>query len=250
MLKKLMPDIMPELMNIEAKTHHFLKSNIRMLQNQKLTIGQEHLWLPLLCICSAKTIRNSYTKTLKLAEIFHLLSYATQLHCSLPDKNNNDKTDNLDMKYNILTGDLLYSRIYYNICKHGLQQYLMPLSTLISRLHESFILHDSYGWYYGYEIKAYALLGESACFLGAYSASEGHCRLQAIKEYGYHLGILQGAYHTGKNIAEYYSSWQYCWYNLEELMVSDKHYFEIILNELGAKWRIEKPFVTRECIVL
>lgn len=250
MLKKLIPDIMPELMNIEAKTHQFLKNNIRILQNKRITIGQEHLWLPLLCICSAKTINNPNIKTLKLAEIFYLLSYATQLHCSSQDKTKTDTKDNADIKITVLTGDLLYSRIYYNVCKYGLHQYLLPLSTVISRLHECFILHDTYDWYYGYEIKPYTLLSESSCFLGAHSASEGNCRLQAIKEYGYHLGILLGAYHTGKNIAEYYSSWQFCWYNLEELMAADKHYFEIILSELGEKWNIEKPVVTREYVVL
>lgn len=249
MLKKLIPDIMPELLNIEAKTQHFLVNNLGILPDNKLTVDERHLWLPLLCLCSAKSMRNSNLKTLRLAEIFYLLSYATELHCSLSNKNTKIGLDKTKEKNNILIGDLLYSRIYHNLCKYGLSQYLLPLSTLLSHLHESYILHDTYGWYYGHEIKAYALLGESACFIGANSASGEKKRLLAMKEFGYHLGILDGALQTEKNIAEYYSSWLFCWHILEELNDTDREYFTIILKELGAKWKTEKPLLSIKSIV-
>ncbi|PKM86645.1 MAG: hypothetical protein CVU87_11535 [Firmicutes bacterium HGW-Firmicutes-12] len=247
MLKILMPDIMPEFMAIEAKNNHFIKLNIGKLHDVRSMLENEkHLWMPLLCILSAKIIKDVTIKTYQLAEIFHLLSYASQLHWSLPENNKDSKED---MKIDVLSGDLIYSRIYSNICQYGLQPYLLPFSNLISAMNESLILRDFSRENDDYEIRVFASLTESACYLGGSSASNNQLDLNVLKEFGYHLGILKSVYDKGKNIDEHYSSWQNCWDRVEEIKTSKRHCFEKILRHMGEEWEIDKPVLIQERVI-
>ena len=176
MLTKLFHKFLPELTAIEARTYKIIKKGTGNASYPGMCqFGKENLlWLPGLCLLSAKTAKDTNVKVVQLAGILHLLSLASHLHWSLPEE-----ADLAEMKcriqYPILVGDLLYSRVYTDVCQHGLQQYLTPLTSLIGSIHEELVLKDMKKQHnlpeQPHEIRIFAMMSESACFLGAHSVA-------------------------------------------------------------------------------
>jgi|GEM_PF-2620200 len=254
MLTKLIYKFMPELTAIEARTYKIIKKGTgNVLYQGRYTLNKENLlWLPGLCLLSAKIAKDTNVKVVQLAGVLHLLSIASHLHWTLPEK-----TDLIEMKhqiqYPILIGDLLYSKVYADICQHGLQQYLTPLTSLIGSIQEELVLKDMKEQNnlpkLPHEIKIFAMMSESACFLGAHSVAGNNFITEKLREIGFHLGQLKAVAERGADISCYLSSWDACWKLLECLSDDkDREQFQHILQNLGSKLGLGRPPLL-ECIV-
>lgn len=152
---------MSELSAIEKNTRQFLDKYASLSGGDVFDCADKpDLWLPALCLISAKTAGDINEKIIHLAEIFYLLATAFRLHSALPQDGPVGRkfTD----RHLLLTGDLLYSQVYYKIIYFGLSHYLLFFTDLISGMHEQIVMQE-----YG---QAHAMLYEAACFLGADAA--------------------------------------------------------------------------------
>lgn len=254
MLTELLYGFMPELAAIEARTNRIIKKSTgNILYEEKKQLNKGNLlWLPGMCMLSAKAARDTNVKVVQLAGILHLLGFASNLHWSLPEDTESSKIKQ-QIQYLILVGDLLYSRVYTDICQHGLQQYLTPLTSLISSIHEELLLKDMKKQHnlpeQPHEIKIFAMMSESACFLGAHAVAGNTYITDKLREIGFHLGLLKAAAEAGANISCYLSSWYTCWELLDCLSDEKaRQQYQHILLCLGRKWGFERPPLM-ECIV-
>lgn len=153
---------MSELSIIEKNTRQLLDKYASLPDSLGVLLypNASDLALPALCLVSAKAVGDMNGKIIHLAEIFCLMGMAFRLHCGLPKAGLSGDED--AARHSLLVGDLLYSQVYYNICRNGLSNYLLYFTHLISGLHESVLRRE--------EGRAQAMLHEAACFLGADAA--------------------------------------------------------------------------------
>lgn len=190
MRRCLIPELKKQLQSIEHRNLQILEQRIPLFDHKtRLLLSREtHLWLPCLCLLSAQAAAGINAKALRLAGLFHLLSYGTELHWSVPEENNREKQ-------RILWGDLVNTQIYIDICSYGLEEYLPHFSSLISGIHEHLASARLKGQEaitaQEHEIKAFALMSESACYLGAHVSTGNTSMIESLKEAGYQLGIIR-----------------------------------------------------------
>jgi len=254
MLKQAIHTFLPELTAIESKTHRILAKNagFAFIEDNYPLDRENRLWLPACCLLSAKLVKDVNIKAVQLAGILHLLNYASRLHWILPD-GEGKSADRQKTQMTILAGDLLYSQVYFDICRYGLKQYLAPLTSLIKSIHEEMALMDHSRKQNRpmrrHEIKIYALASGSACFLGAHAALGSKFLTEKLREIGYHLGVLRGVSETGEAMDEYISSWKQCWDHLRVLPASpERDIFSGMLLCLGEKWGLQQPSLLEGCL--
>lgn len=254
MLKHVIHSFLPEITAIESRTRQFLRKNaIEGLFSREMTENRENrLWLPALCLLAAKTAKGTNSKVVQLAGILHVLDYASCLHWSLPD-NTGQQDAKKDIQYPILVGDLLYSRVYMDICRFELQQYLSPLASLISAIHEELVMRDLKKMenisHLPHEIKIFALMTESACYLGAHSAAGNTVITEKLREFGYHLGMVRAVWDIDTDIEPYLHNWHKCWELLGFLPAGmERDMLQQILYFMGNKWQLEKPVLLKGAI--
>ncbi|MCR4442187.1 MAG: hypothetical protein QHH10_08015 [Peptococcaceae bacterium] len=254
MLKQAVLAFLPELTAIESKTRRILTKNagFAFIEENYPLDRENRLWLPACCLLSAKLVRDTNIKVVQLAGILHLLNYASRLHWMLPGSDG-ASGEKQKTKLTILAGDLLYSQVYYDICRYGLKQYLSPLTSLIKSIHEEMVLMDYSKQQHlpvrRHEIRIYALISGSACFLGAHAAAGSTYITEKLREIGYHLGILRGVSETGEPVTEYLTNWQQCWDHLQLLPASpERDIFSGMLLYLGEKWGLQQPSLLKGCM--
>lgn len=238
MLTELLAGFMPELTAIDARTFNIVrKSTGNRFNEEKYYPNRVNLlWLPGMCLLAAKAAKDTNARVVRLAGILHMLGLASHLHWSLAEDTELNKMKQ-EIQYPILVGDLLYSRVYTDICRHRLQQYLMPLTSLVGSIHEELLLKGMES-----QIKIYAMMGESACYLGAHAAEGDAFVMDILREIGYHLGLLKGVAEWGASVSRYLSDWYACW-ELSEGLPDEKtrQQYQYILLELGRIWGLRKP---------
>ena len=247
MLTELLAGFMPELTAIDARTFNIVrKSTGTMFNEEKYHPNRVNLlWLPGMCLLAAKAAKNTNARVVRLAGILHMLGLASHLHWSLAEDTELAKMKQ-EIQYPILVGDLLYSRVYTDICRYRLQQYLMPLTSLVGSIHEELMLKDTENRRdlsdRSHEIKIYAMMSESACYLGAHAAAGDTFATDILREIGYHLGLLRGVAERGANISRYLSDWYACW-ELSEGLPDEKtrQQYQHILLYLGRRWGLRRP---------
>lgn len=190
MCRCLIPELKKLLQAIEHRNLQVLEKRNPLFDHKtRLICSREtHLWLPCLCLLSARVAAGINTKALQLVGLFHLLSYGTELHWSVPKENNREKQ-------RILWGDLVNTQIYIDICSFGLEEYLPYFSSLISGIHEHLAMARLKGQEtltaQEHEIKAFAMMSESACYLGAHVSTDNSFVIENLKKAGYQLGIIK-----------------------------------------------------------
>lgn len=240
MLEKVIIKFMPEITKIKARNYHVLKKNSGfLLHSSSFSLEAEsHLWLPVLCLASAKTAREPNALTLQLAGSLHLFSLATQLHWSISDDETNPPNDG--NKYSILMGDLLYSLACAEISRPALQPYLPTFADMIYRVHLEKLRRDLSADEYGGLFAHPAIminLGETACLWGARSVCENACITEMPRKLGACLGQLRA--HWERNplgIPEpevWYQAWDIC---ARIPSAEGRAVFRTILGTLGEKW--------------
>lgn len=252
MLEEAVLEFVPEISIIKAKSQKALHSKAGYVPNLLVSkkIPDDHLWLPVLSLISAKTLKESNTRIIHLATGMQLLYFATRIHWAVPEDQDCLKLKE-QIQYPILLGDLLYSRFYATICKYELDQYLGYLATLIENIHQEHVLRIEKRKQNVSEephvLQIYALLGETACYLAAHLSVGKTYLSEAIRQIGHHLGILRGIEEENYDPYLYLTSWYRTWELLEVLPPGPgRKCFELILLGFGSKMGLEKPPVCTE----
>ncbi len=196
-----------------------------------LLVNEKYLWSAFLCILSAKALREVNKTTVKLGCIMHLLSITMHLHKKLPQT---ILTTDIKKKlqYPILIGDLMYCKIFSELSRFEMQQYIPAVSSLICTIHERLAGQESQ------EEEIEALICEKACYFGAHSVIGSTDTTEKISELGYHLGALRTLWESEEGYsAKVNSRWQSTWKLLDFLPgLKEKSLFQDILLKMGEQW--------------
>lgn len=252
MLEAIIGAFKPEITAIEARTHQVLRNckGYAWHSPKYPQASEQRHWMPVLCLLSAKLVKDTNTKVIHLAGVLHLFNLASHLHLTLPEDFDEGVIQE-DIQYPILVGDLLYSRVCGDICKYDLQKYLQPLASLIGIIHQELVVRDAKSKqnlsYQEHEINIYALMAESSCFLGAHAATENNFLVENMRALGYQLGTLKAVWELNCEIESYLDNWDKAWALLLKLpMGLERDHFQHILLSLGKGWGLAKPLLTRE----
>ena len=183
MLKEAMHKSVPELAAIMSINSSAFGKSARGIDycHQALLVDGKLLWPAFLCLLSAKTIGGVNKITIKLGCIMHLISISMHLHHRLPKTvPNTDFAKKIQMP--ILMGDLIYSKIFADINRWGLEQYLPMISSLICTIHERLVMPEYE------EAELEALICETSCYFGAHSVIGRVTAIKRISELGCTLG--------------------------------------------------------------
>lgn len=251
MLEFMVKQFIPELIAVETKAKHILhKYNYLWLHaNMQQIDVEERLWLPVLCLASAKTVKGINQESVQVASHLHLFNIATQLHLNLPKMN--QKKLQQEIKNPILLGDLLYSSIFHDISQGESPYYLQDFAGLLESIHERVILRDypfkDDFWPIHNDINMCGEMSEVACFLGARTGACAGEMMKGLKDLGYLLGVLKEVWNTNITYTSYLNCWYQAWNKIELLSGEyDFSLYENLLIMMGKKWHLKKPVMLKE----